>query len=286
MLSFNIIALYVFLFINHALATDIIKTVTPSSGGGKSTAYKNEILLNTLKLTEPEYGAFIIKNTVIDMKPKRAINSMKTGELINVAFIAANEEWDKNTISIKTPIRGGTLSYRLLLVNKVELNKFANISTLVELNTLTAGLQNDWSTTKIFKRNGIEMSTSQNFEGLFLMLNSQRVDYIPRAIYEIYDELHMRKSTLENVVIEPTLALRVPMVSYAYVSPQEPRIANRLTLGLSKLTESGELKKIFNKYYAEDIKRANLKERKIIDIENLYFNKNPPLTSENFWKLH
>lgn len=274
------------LFSYSAYAIDVIKTVTPISGGGKSTAYKNEVLLRALELSEEEFGLFSIKNTIVNMKPDRAIASMQSGDLINVAIIAANKEWDQKTIAIRTPIRGGTLSYRLLLANKEDAQYLSSISTLPELKKLVAGLQNDWSTTEIFKTSSIPRIISQNFEGLFLMLDRHRIDYIPRAIYEIFDELSSRNNKLENVMIAPNVALYIPMVSYIYVSPQEKIIAARLTLGLKKLTQSGELRRIFDKYYAKDIALSQLKGRNIIRINNPYFNDLNPLNTENIWELH
>ena len=267
-------------------ASNIIKTVTPLSGGGKSTEYKQEILLRALELTQKEYGKFTIENTPVNMKPDRAIHSIIKNDLINVAIIAANKLWDENTLVIKTPIRGGTLSYRLLLINKEDKLKFSNIHSIEELNQLTAGLQNDWSTTKLFEASHLPIIKSQNFEGLFLMLDNQRIDYIPRAIYEAFDELSDRQENIKNVVIAPNIALYIPMVSYIYVSPKTPSIAKRISLGLDKMLERGELKTIFDRYYSQDVARAKLKGRTIIEIENPYFKGDFDRNQKLVWTLH
>lgn len=270
----------------NSYAGDVIKTVTPISGGGKSSAYKQEVILRALELSQGSHGDFTIKNTAINMKPLRAIRSIKEGELINVAIIAANKEWDDNTLVIKIPIRGGTLSYRLLLINKVNESKFSKIESLSDLEELTVGLQNDWSTTPIFENSLLPTMKSQNFEGIFLMLNSQRVDYIPRAIYEVFNELNMRKSALENVMVAPDIALYIPMVTYIYVSPKHPRIAERLSLGLKELVKTGELRAIFDKYYAQDIEKSNLNTRTVIELENPYFKGNFNRQQQSIWTLH
>ena len=38
----------------------------------------------------------------------------------------------------------GLLNYRLLVVNKADLNKFEKIDTLEDLNTFSAGLLKNW----------------------------------------------------------------------------------------------------------------------------------------------
>lgn len=274
------------LWVPNLYALDILRTVTPTSGGGKSIAYKNEVLRRALEVTQNSYGDFNMINSRVDMKPDRAIKSIQKGNLINVAIIAANKEWDQNTLAIKIPIRGGTLSYRLLLINKTDLDKFSQLNNLESLQSLTVGLQNDWSTTKIFQRSQLPTIKAHNFEGLFLMLNKQRIDYIPRAIYEIYDELSNRKKHLENVIIAPNIALYIPMVSYLYVSPSTPKLAKRLELGLTQLSTSGELEALFKKYYAKDLAFAQLENRTLIHLNNPYFNDESSLDQEKLWQLH
>jgi len=212
-----------------------------------------------------------------------ALLSMKTGNIINIFIAPASEIWEENAIPIKVPIRQGLLSYLLLLVNKKDLHKFKQVKTFDDLKKFRVGLQTDWITTKIFKELGMNVVTAHNFESLFLMLNKQRSDYIPRAIYEIYDEFTNRKTKLNNVVIEPTLALYLPMVSYVYVSTNEPNIAKRVKSGLHKLAATGELKKIFNKYYEEDIKKANIQNRRLIKIKNPYFNDKSILSDKDLF---
>ena len=115
------------------------------------------------------------------------------------------------------------------------------------------------------------------------MLNNDRFDYFPRAIYEVYDELENRQNILKDIVVEPTLALYIPTASYVYVSHEKPRIAQRLKYGLQQMVKNGELKVLFNKYYKEDIIRADLQNRKIIKIKNSYFNKQDIFIDRDLW---
>ena len=86
------------------------------------------------------------------------------------------------------------------------------------------------------------MLTSSDFEGLFQMLNSGRFDYFPRTVYEAYNELENRSDVLNNIVVEPTLALYIPSKSYVYVSNNAPRIAQRLEYGLKIMKKMVSLK--------------------------------------------
>lgn len=278
------------LFSCSIFALDDVKLYSPS-WGAKSTQYKHTVLKRALEVTRAEYGPYSTKITDIDIKPKRLIALMQTSAMVNAAVFAAEELWDNSATAIRVPIRGGSLSYRLLLVNKNNLDKFASVTNLSELKALTPGLVNDWSTTTVMEDASFQVVKSQHFEGLFSMLESGRIDYVPRAIYEIYDELENRQNKFPDIVIEPTLALMIPMVSYVYVAPSEKRLAERLNKGLHQLHETGELKKIFDDFYAQEFNRATLDSRRLIKIDSEYFNQQKDLEQRlnekgMFWNLH
>lgn len=270
-ITFIFSIIYFSFFSLQARAADTVKLLHPILALDKRAAHKDEVLLRALELTEEEYGAFTVESVHVDMTTERAFSSLKTGELINVFIAPSSPEWKKKTIEIKVPIRQGLLSYRLLLVNKVDLPKFKAVKTFSELKKLTAGLQNGWVTSEIFEHLGMSSVKGHNFEGLFLMLDKHRFNYIPRAIYEIYDELNSRKDQINNVVIEPTLALYLPMATYVYVSSNEPVLAKRIEHGLKELVATGEMESILFKYYAKEIEQANIKSRHIIEIDNPFF---------------
>lgn len=270
----------------YSHAIDIVKVVAPQSGVGKSMAYKSEILSKALDITTAEFGPYVINSLPLTMNPQRAISEIQTGKLMNVAIIAANKEWDSRALPINIPIRGGTLSYRLLLVNKKNESAFSKVKTLNDLKRLTAGQQSFWTTTQLLRNTGSNVVSVLNVESLFEKLKYRHIDYIPRAIYEAFDELSIRSYLFDDLVIEPNLALYIPMVSYLYVSPSEPKLAERLRVGLTELAESGELKRTFNLYYQSDIARSNLAQRHIIEINNAYFSEDSLLTHQHVWKLH
>jgi hypothetical protein len=270
------------LFIVHlAHAVDHIKMHSPAVGEDKRAMHKDEVLRRALEISEKNFGSFTLDFVNIELPTARALHVIKTGKLINVFIAAANDDWDNIATPIKIPVRFGQLSYRLLLVNKNNLDKFKAIDSLSDLKELTAGSQKGWALNEVLKDTDIKVVTGSNFEGLFLMLNNERFDFFPRAIYEAYNELENRKNILNNIVVEPTLALYIPTVSYVYVSNEAPQIARRLEYGLEQMVKNGELKTLFNKYYKEDIIRANLQNRKIIRIENSYFSKQDAFVDRN-----
>jgi hypothetical protein len=49
------------------------------------------------------------------------------------------------------------------------------------------------------------------------------------------------------------------------------------------LIANGELEAIFNRYYADDIRKANFKNRKIIEIKNPFFHDENLLNDKRLW---
>lgn len=278
------ILIFILLFIApKAMATDVVKLLNPLTAKDKRSKHKNEIIIRALQITEAEFGAYQFNTIFRHMTPKRATTSLKEGDMINTYIGPDSQLWENMGIAIKIPVRQGLLNYRLLLVHKSNLSQFSQIKSREDLSKLNAGLQYDWVTTTVFKNQGMKLTTAHNFEGLFQMLERARFDYIPRAIYEIYDELELRSAHLNGIVVEPTLALYIPMPTYVYVSPKEPRIAQRIETGLRKLIDSGEITDILIKYYADDIKRANLKDRTIINMSDSPINRDNLLNNNDFW---
>jgi hypothetical protein len=251
-------------------ASQVVKVWKSIGIEDKRTKHKHEVITRALEITKSQFGPYRIEVVNVDMPPSRGLMEIKSGKVINLFIVPHSEVWDKGAIPIKIPIRLGLLSYRLLLVNKNNLHLFKYVDGVKELKHLTAGLQSDWIITQVFKKQGFKVIEGHNFEGLFQMLNRGRFDYLSRGIYEIYDELEMRQPELKNVVIEPNIALYLPMITYVYISPSAPKLAKRMQAGLSELLKNGELAKILEKYYGEDIARAKLSTRKIIEIDNSY----------------
>lgn len=260
------------LFANNSFAVDIAIIQNQQMSENKAR-HNSAVVTRALEITEDEYGPYEVQVIDLTMSNGRLHKFIVEGKTFNTVVIIANQLWDDTTIAVKVPVRLGLLSYRLLLVNKVDLFKFEQISTIEQLSHLYAGLAKGWETTKVFKHHGFKVKTTGHFEGIFSMLDKHRFDYLPRGIYEAYDELESREEILDDVVVEPTIALNIPTLTHVYVSPSEPRLAKRINAGLQKMLINGDLKKLLLKYYEKDLKRADLKNRKIIKISNPFYNQ-------------
>ena len=264
-------------------AMDVVKLLAPQAGFDKKEAHKDAVIERALEITTPEFGAYKIEKTSKSAVSGRALKMMQDGDIVNLSIRIANEEWHQNAIPIKIPIRFGVNSYRLLMVNKKDLDKFSQIQTLKQLKEIPVGLGRDWSISKVFRANDFETIESSNFEGTFLMLEHQRFGYIPRGINEIFEELRIRKDKLSHVTIEPKLALEIKLATYIYVSSKHPRLAKRMEAGLRLMLTNGELRQLFDDYYLEEIQHANMHSRRVIKIANPLFVDKELLDNPIYW---
>jgi len=170
-----------------------------------------------------------------------------------------------------------------LAINKDNSLIFKKIKTVDELKKLRVGLRRGWATMNIMKAQGFNIVEANNYEGLFHMLSSGRIDYIPRGINEIYHELDKRKEKLPNLLVEENIALAIPAPFYIFVSPTEPKLAERLEYGLEIIVKNKVLHDIFYKYYGKDIAKSNLSKRNTFVIDNPYLPDKTPLKRKELW---
>lgn len=115
------------------------------------------------------------------------------------------------------------------------------------------------------------------------MLMHDRFDYFPRGINEVFDEIEQRHQELPDMVIEPTLAMYLSTPSYIFVSPKHPELAERIETGLRRMIEDGSFDEIFWKFHGENIKKADLNNRKIITLNNPLLTPETPFNEKQLW---
>lgn len=271
---------------NCCFALDTVKLNNSKYPDSREMQYKYEVISHALTLTRDKYGEFAIVRESNIRSNHRALVGLISSLNINCYFAVTNPEWEKNAIAIKIPIRRGILNYRLLTVNKETQHRFDNIKSLDDLKKLRVGLRADWATTAIFKANGFNVVENHNFEGLFHMLSHDRIDYIPRGINEAHAEIiniAQNQQHIDNLTVQPNIALRLLSPYYLFVSPQKPRLAKRLSQGLEMMVADGSLKGLFDKFYSDKVTQANLAQRKIFTVNNAEIAETAPLQRKELW---
>lgn len=262
---------------------DTIRMTETSNPSSMKAFYKSSILVGALEATQDKYGPFSITTSANRSSIERAILEVHSGKNINTFMAVTTNEWEKNTLPIRIPIRRGILNYRLLTINKAYQKRFTNITSIDDLKKLRIGVRSGWAITPILKESGFNVIESHSFDGLFYMLADDRIDFIPRGINEIHAEIEERSEAITNLTVEPNIVLFVPSPYYIFVSPKEPKLAERLKEGLHTMKNNGDLLSIFNQYYADIIAQANLDKRTMFSLSSPNLPLSTPLEDKSLW---
>lgn len=254
------------MFSASAFGKDIVVYQKLDHGNTRYDEYI-ETIQTALEKTKKTYGDFELKQSEVVTSELRAIVDTKNGINQNITWCGSNGKYEEELIPIYIPLGKGILGYRVFLITKDNAENFSKIKTLQDLREYKVGHGFDWGDLPIYEYNKLPFETG-HYEGLFAMLNAGRFDYFSRGIKEAYKEFDERKKKYPNMRIEENVLLYYPWPFILYVSPKFPKIAQRVETGMRIMIKDGTFDKIFFKYNADAIRKAKLKSRTLIKMEN------------------
>lgn len=248
--------------------------------------YYQELLNRILQITEGEFesaSANPFSPNSPEIPEERGL-ALLTQEHIDVVFLSTSNEREEQFRAIRVPLVKGLLGLRLLMIESSSQPHFDEINTLEELiDQATIGSNPQWSDHWIHGAHGFQLRKSVSYEGLFKMLAHGQVHFLSRGFNEIWSELEHFKMESPTLTVENHLALYFHYPVYFFVRKNDETLAQRLTLGLSRMSESGEMDALFDKYFGEHLSRAKLAERKIFFLYNPQLPADTPKLMMSWW---
>jgi ABC-type amino acid transport substrate-binding protein len=215
------------------------------------------------------------------MPQGRALKQLAQGIDLNVVWSITSKEREQDLLPVRIPIDKGLYGWRIFLVNKQDLPKFFGIKSLNDLKVHKAGQGHDWPDTTILRTNGLPVEVSPRYDSLFRMLKSNRFDYFPRSVLEIWGEADRYADM--GLVVEPRLLLHYPTAFYFFVSKSNPELAAILERGLTAAIKDGSFERLFQQSYGDVIRRANLSGRTELRLTNPLLPTKMPLQRKELW---
>ena len=226
-----------------------------------------ELLIKALDATKPEFGDYELVPSE-SMEQGRVIRYLAQSPRLDIAVFGPNKFREEVAIPVRFPVAGTLLSYRVCLIQKGKQSHFNGIASLRQLigSHLVIGQHQDWPDTSIMEANGLTLWRSTKYSILFDQLSVGRFDCFSRGANEIVQELKSHPN--KGLEIEQSLIIYYPFPLFYFVNKSNPKLAERLSLGLQKVYDSGVYKDMFIAEFGDSLTELQLGERNLIELKN------------------
>lgn len=190
--------------------------------------------------------------------------------VVTVISDSLNQENLDNLSMLKFPVMRDLLGYRVFLIDKARQEEFSKIKNIEDLKKYEFGIGLGWNDKIILEHSGLTFYEEPEYKMLFKNVSEGLIDIFSRGINEVVGEFKTFSPLYENLMIEETVLLYYPLPRYYWFSTSEygQKLQERLDVGLKRIVENGKLEEVFNRYFLENIKTLNLKDRNLIILEN------------------
>lgn len=259
-----------------------MRIIYPKVASGSDTfiCYYWTLLDEALLRTNVEYGPAKVTQTKDVMNHLRAMEELKSGNISLYLRAFIPEELIDDIELVPFPLDKGLLGHRIALIHHESQEQISQIKSFDDLRRFAIGQDAVWLDAKIMEAAGLKVVLSSNYDGLFPMLNSRRIDLFTRGANEVLGELRVKQEEFPDLRIEETLLISYQMSFYFLVKKDATgqRIKERLVLGLERMVEDGS----FDRYYS-DLKRIafegiGMQNRRVIQIPNHFYSRPEYLT--------
>ena len=229
-----------------------------------------------LVASEATYGTARLLEEVSD--DSASVNVLSRAPMIS-------EKEQETLLPIRIPLEKGLLGYRVAIVRKKDLAALAAVNSLDELRKFRIGQGARWVDKTVLAKAGFTVVGGYYAPGLRRMLNEERFDMFPRAVWEAPPELAEVEKDMPDLTIEPTMAIHYPFARYLWFSKKGdgPAKAKRVETGLRRMIADGSFDRLFTEYYGPFIESTGLRKRRIFNIDNALLPPDTPINEKSLW---
>lgn len=231
--------------------------------------YHAKILQRVLELT-PEFGIAKAVPHPQPMPQARQIIKLKAGEG-DIMWSATSDEREAQLLPVRFPLLQGLAGYRVLVINSYKQAQFPPDLSIQAIKRLTGVQGKDWPDLTVLQHNGFNVEGAQWslwFHTMFTAVEKGMVDYFPRNVIEVTNDLNRHKA--KRIKLEDNFIIRYPSYEYFFVSPHKPELVHRIQVGLLRMLKNGDLKTMFEKHenHQTALQLATDTSRTVYDLNN------------------
>lgn len=213
---------------------------------------------------------------------ERLLRLLEEGRDLDVAWTMNTAARERRLRAVPFPIDRGLIGWRVLLVRRDALPRFAEGADPRRTLAQLLGVQgHDWPDLAILRANGLRVVPTPRYESLFAMLERGHVDYVARSVSEAGDELAARPGA--PLAIEPRLLLHYPAALQFFVHPRNDALARALETGLERAQRDGSLQRLFDATYGDALSALALQRRHVVRMHNPLQAPGMPLARRDLW---
>lgn len=279
----NVFWLLLLLLPNIMVAKDItIRIPGPQSTEDTSHDYYYRLL--KLALSNSENNQYNIEVIKADSTTQGRTAHLLNGKFIDVYWMGTSIKREKLFKAIQIPLLKGLLGYRVAIINKSQKKQFAQLDG----NALKAKIAcqgTHWPDTEILKSNGFMVIPVARYELMFDLVDINRCDYFPRAIFEGYSELEQASKRLSNLAMFDQTMLHYPFPIFFFVHKKAETLAKDIEMGLEKTIDSGEFDQLIRTHPVTKhlFPISKWQKTKLIELTNPLLNKTLNTNDPRYW---
>lgn len=262
---------------------DSLKVIYPrDSGRDKENSYDYQLLRLAL---EKSGVAFDLSLSAYEMNETRARVMIADNQSeVTVMSAGTRIEFENALNAVFIPLYGGLIGHRIFIIHKDNIDKFAQVKSLGDLQKFNAGQGSDWPDLDVFKQVALPVYVEE-YPVLFRLVEFKRVDYFPRGANEPFVELERFNSEYPSLVVEPNLLLVYPFALYFFVSNENQSLHNAISNGLQKAHEDGSFLEFFRTHPVTKkmLEMAKLENRIRFDLKNPTMSERTLSIPDEYW---
>lgn len=247
--------------------------------------YVFQLLQLVLEKSSERFGPCNVKFTEFQAPLKRMQYYLENNSEVDVIALTVSKERDNKLLPVRIPIAKGLVGYRLLMINRENIDKFKYINSITQLRKFVAGQGTDWPDVKILQQNDLPVVTSGNVKTLVQMLAHKRFDYFPQGPLQIGRVLDSYR--YKGVAIAENVLISYPSMTVFYVNKDNQALAERLEYGLKQAFHDGSFNTFFDQHpiTVNASKYLELNKKKILFLCNQNIPAWVPVATDDYWLL-
>jgi hypothetical protein len=264
----------------------VVTTRGPASENDRREYYYKAVLTLALEKTKSAYGNYEVKE-VPAMNQLR--DAFAIGQEIYLNYVINENYEDKflnsNIDYIEFPLDFGLTGIRICFVNPNLKEEIKSVEDLAQLKKYSIGQGTGWADTEILRYNGFKVIPMQNYDGLFKMIATGRIDLFCRGINELPKEF-VAFQKINNLTYDESFAIIYPLPRFFIINKKNTALKRRIEEGLMIAHKDGSLMKLFQTHHAKSIEFARMDQRKIFRLENPLIRKLPRYWEQYLTKIY